>query len=290
MTIPRLPVTLALAALCFFVSARADVAGQEPDDESTDVAVFGQVVDYESGDPVEGATVLLSEGAAGAPGQSSRVTGPAGRFRFEDVPRGAYGLTVSAPGYQELTDSLDVDQDGEMELLLPLSTEPIRLEAIVVTGRSTVPPPAYERRRRGGGAGFLITRADIEGERIRYLSELLHRVPGGLVVPAQPYGYALRLRAQCEPGIWMDGTPMPGIRSIDQIITPQDMAAIEVYHGFELPVEYGVNACGGILVWSRMGPTIDARRAGGQREPGSGFVANLVKVAAIVVVVILFTR
>ena len=34
---------------------------------------------------------------------------------------------------------------------------------------------------------------------------------------------------------------------------PQDVEAVEVYHGFELPAEFGVDACGGVLLWTRRG-------------------------------------
>jgi hypothetical protein len=36
-------------------------------------------------------------------------------------------------------------------------------------------------------------------------------------------------------------------------MSAHDVEAIEVYHGFELPVEFGVDPCGGILIWTRMG-------------------------------------
>ena len=148
--------------------------------------------------------------------------------------------------------------------------------------------PRYETRRRGG-ARFLITREDIEERRPRLISELLHSVPGGMVVRAAPYGYTLLLRGQCQPGIWMDGVELAGVRSIDQVVTPQDVEALEVFHAFEFPVEYGVNPCGGILVWTRTAPSASSADEGGS-VGGEGLLRRLIGVVAIVLVVVVLTR
>ncbi|UCC25265.1 MAG: hypothetical protein JSU98_16315, partial [Gemmatimonadales bacterium] len=67
------------------------------------------------------------------------------------------------------------------------------------------------------------------------------------------------------------------------------MEALEVYHGFELPVEFGVNVCGGILLWTRRGPSApppsdDDEEEGG--DAGSGFLGRLLQAALIVFVVL----
>jgi len=284
---------LALAAIWSF-SNRTDLAAQEASGSSADriagVLVEGKVVDHESGGPVAGAAVSLGAGPSGVRGRGTRITDDEGRFEFRDVPEGAYGLSVAAPGYRDMTDTLQVPAQGGVDLILPLSGDPIRLEPILVTAeRFPAPDRDYERRRRGGGSGFLVTREDIEERHPRFLSELLHRVPGGMVVPTPPHGYTLLLRAQCRPGIWMDGVPLVGASSIDQAFTPQNVEAVEVYHGFELPVEYGVDTCGGVLVWTRNGSTPPSGAEGGSTVK-SGVVGALLKATAIILVVVLLTR
>lgn len=191
------------------------------------------------------------------PGSGTQSTDDEGRFRFADVSAGVYRLTVAAPGYAEMiVDTLRVPVEGEVELVLLLSEGARRLEPIVVT-EDRPPPPATldERRRLAGGSRFLVTREEIEEQDPRYVSELLRRVPGGVVVPAPTPGYMLLLRGQCRPGIWIDAVEISGTSNIDQLVSPQEVEALEVFHGFELPVEYGVNTCGGILVWTRSGPS-----------------------------------
>ena len=130
-----------------------------------------------------------------------------------------------------------------------------------------------------------MTREEIRERNPRFITELLHRMPGGMVVSTPPHGYTLLLRGQCRPGIWIDGVPLSGANSIDQLLSPHDVEAVEVYHGFELPVEFGVNSCGGILIWTRRGVA-----HAGSGETGWGILGSLARVAAIIAVVLVLTR
>ena len=250
-------VAFAAAATWPVPDCRGGLAAQErtEGEEVPGVLVMGVVVDFATGDSLSGATVSLGAGP-GVRARGTRVTDDNGRFSFSDVPEGTYRIVVTFPGFRDMKDTLPVPAEADLELVLPLATGSV-LEPVVVSGGLSEAVPGYERRRRGG-ARFVITREDIVELRPRFVSELLHRVPGGMVVPTPPYGYTLLLRGQCRPGIWMDGVPAYGATSIDQIVTAQDVEAVEVYHGFELPVEFGVNACGGILVWTRRAPSATA--------------------------------
>lgn len=278
-----------MAASLLGPSIGAATAAQETRESSVErdsvVAVQGTVVDHETGDSIFGATVSLGTGPSGVRGRGTRVTDEGGRFSFQDVPAGTYRLYVTSPGYRDMTDTLRVSADADMDLILPLSTEPIELEPIIVTARrSPTRMRGYERRRRSG-SGFLVTREEIRERNPRFITELLHRMPGGMVVSTPPHGYTLLLRGQCRPGIWIDGVPLSGANSIDQLLSPHDIEAVEVYHGFELPVEFGVNSCGGVLIWTRRGNP-DA----GSAETGWGILGSLARAAAIIAVVLVLTR
>jgi hypothetical protein len=244
--------------------------------------VRGKVVDHRSGGAVAGAEVTL--------GHVSRRTDGNGLFSFREVLPGSHHLGVLAQGYVTMADTLEVSAGDDLDLVLPLSNDTVRLAPIVVTADDMLGSPrGYERRQRAGNAAFLVTRADIRERRPRYLSELLHGVPGGMVVPSPPHGYKLLLRAQCSPGIWVDGVEVPGAGSVDGILTPQDVEAMEVYHGFELPVEFGVDPCGGILVWTRGGQPIPARTSSGEGG-GSGVLGRLAQVVIVAALVVLAIR
>ena len=47
-----------------------------------------------------------------------------------------------------------------------------------------------------------------------------------------------------------DVTPVP---ELDFFLQPSDVEAVEIYHGTYVPVEFGVNSCGAIVVWTRGG-------------------------------------
>jgi len=268
---------------------RGELAAQEERaaDRASQVTVEGTVVDHETGAPLPGATVSLAAGPSGARGRGTRITDEGGRFLFHDVPAATYRLLVSSPGFREMADTLHVSGAKDLDLILPLSTDPIPLEPIIVTAEpSPMAMRGYERRRRGGG-GFVVTREEILERRPRYVTELLHRVPGGTVVPTPPHGYTLLLRGQCRPGIWIDGVRLVGSSNIDQLVSPQDVEAVEVYHGFELPVEFGVNSCGGILVWTRTGAPPPPGR---ESDAGGSIIGPLLKAAALVAVILVLGR
>jgi hypothetical protein len=231
--------------------------------------------------------VSLTPGPSGTQGQGTRVTGETGQFLFRDVPPGSYRLYVTIQGYRRMSDTLQVPAEGDLDLILPLSIDPIRLEPIIVTAER-VPPyrRGFEARRRTR-AGFLVTREEIEERRPRYLTELLNRVPGGIVLSTPPHGYTLLLRGQCRPGIWLDGIKVPYVDSIDQLLSPHDVEAVEVFHGFELPVEFGVDACGGVLIWTRTGTPTEPGTTVGSR---GDFFSRLVMAAGLLLLTFFLTR
>jgi hypothetical protein len=249
------------------------------------VRVEGTVVEHDTRTPIVGATVSLGSGPDGTRGRGTRVTDEAGRFGFRDVPAGTYRLSASGQRYRPMSDTLHVSGEDDVELVLPLSTQALHLDPIVVAKeRPSIAMRGYEARRRSG-RGFVVTREEIRERRPRYLSEMLHRVPGGTVIPASSYGYTLLLRGQCRPGLWIDGVPLGRSTNIDQLVSPNDVEAVEVFHGFELPVEFGVDSCGGVLVWTRMGAPVSGGD-GSARE----VLGPLLKVVALVVTLLVLTR
>jgi hypothetical protein len=282
---------LALATVGPGLWIRDGLAAQERRERAaalgTGVLVEGEVVDHDTGDPLRQATVSLGAGPSGIRGRGTRVTDDEGHFSFRDVPAGTYRLYVSRPGYLEMRDTLQVSAERDLDLILPLSTDPIPLEPIIVTVRPSSPAMrGYEARRRSG-RGFVVTREEIRERQPRLLTELLHRVPGGMVVPAPPHGYTLVLRGQCRPGIWMDGVPLGSAVSIDQLLAPQDVEAVEVFHGAQLPVEFGVNPCGGVLIWTRRGAPPSS---GAESETGLGILGPVLVTVALLVTALLAWR
>lgn len=267
------PLAIAAAFSCAtggLVAQESEVSERE---RRAGVAVQGRVVDHAGGQPVRSAAVSLAAGPGATSGLGTRVTDEEGRFLFRDVPAGVYRLSVTALGYRAMRDTLRVPSETDLELVLPLSVEPIRLEPVVVEVERGW--EVRERESRRSRAAFVVTRDEIEDRYPSVLTDLLRTVPGGLVVPTSGFGNAFLLRGRCRPGIWIDRVRLLDVRSIDELVPPQDVEAIEVFHSSELPVEFGANACGGVLIWTRVGaPPEDEPRAGLWRRLGiaAGFL------------------
>ena len=245
------------------------------------VTVSGEVVDHESGEPVRSAAVSLAAGTEGTTGMGTRVTNDEGGFLFQAVPPGTYRLFVTSLGFQPMADTLQVPPGADLDLVLPLSADPIRLEPIVVEAERVNPAMWDFERRRESRNGFFITREEIEARNALSVTDLLRMVPGGRIAPAGRFGNTLLLRGGCRPGVWMDGVRISFADDLDQLMSPMDVEAIEVYHGVNVPVEFGSNPCGAVIVWTRVGDPTPAR---------PGFWRRLAIVSGLLVLGIILTR
>ena len=216
--------------------------------------VRGQVLEHETGTPLAGAAVSLASGPGGTGGIGTRVTNSEGRFLFRRVPPGTYRVIVTLIGYRDLQDTLQVDLDSDLELILPMSVSPIQLEPlVVVTERRNLGIMGDFEGRRRSRSGIFFNREEIETRQPMLLTDLLRMVPGARVIPTSPYGYTVRLRGGCRPTLVVDGMRMMTEEGMDDILPTMDLEAVEVYHSASLPVEFGSSPCGAIVVWTRRG-------------------------------------
>ena len=214
----------------------------------------GTVVAYESGEPLQGAAVSLAAGPDGTPGIGTRVTDSNGFFRFDRVPSGTYRLRVTLLGYHDTLDTLAVAPGADLEISHVLSVSPIPLDPIVVVTESRDRGflRGFEDRRQTR-SGTFFDRQDIEARNPFVLTDLLRLVPGARVIPAGSRGNTVRLRGGCRPSLWVDGVPLMTLDGMDDFLLPMDIEAVEVYLGVSLPVQFGSNSCGAIVVWTRRG-------------------------------------
>lgn len=94
--------------------------------------VEGTVTDQSTSDPVEGASVVLSSRFGGAE-DISTTTDEVGGYLLEDVNRGFYTLTVSADGYQDARENVQITGAGQ-EVVRDVD---LLLEGMEVTGSLT---------------------------------------------------------------------------------------------------------------------------------------------------------
>jgi len=232
----------------------AGATAERGENREDSTSVFrGRVVDHATGEALYGAAVSLASGPGGTPGLGTRVTGEDGRFLFRPVPPGTYNLTVTLLGYRTLREPMPVEGQTDLQVVLKLAVSPVEMDPIEVVGeRQLRGPMADFERRRQRGIGTYITREEIEARNPYVLTDLLRMVPGLRVVPGGPFGeQAIRLRGNCQPEIIVDGVRTTIGNDIDHVLPPMDVEAVEVYRGAELPVQFGNNSCGAIVVWTR---------------------------------------
>jgi len=225
------------------------------------VSIRGVVVEHETGAPLEGAMVALASAVDSIPGFQAQLSRQDGAFSFGEVPAGRYELLVTLLGYTELRDTLDVAADADLALTLPLSVSPLPLEPIVVVvRRRPVGPLVAFERRRATARGVFLTREDIDRSNPEEFTDLLRTLPGIRLVPTATFGNRVFFRGGCTPDLWLDGAQVGNTVDIDTFLRPEDLEAVEVYRGPDLPGEFGNNLCGAIVAWTRRGdPSTDKR-------------------------------
>lgn len=219
--------------------------------------VLGQILEMESGDPVQGAEVLLQ----GAPG--FRVTDSEGRFEFPSVQPGMAALTVVYLGRAPLADSVEVAPGTTVELEVRLGVEPVEMDplSVIATPRNSyLEDMGFYSRIGRGYTGKMITREQIQERAPRTLGDLLVSVPGVRVVFGGSGRFEVRMRrgvrldssaeVGCVPLVYLDDVPVEA--GWLQNVRPDRIEGLEVYQGTGAPIQYN-NPCGAILVWTRRG-------------------------------------
>ena len=258
----RVPPVLAACIVALMCLARPALA---------QVLIEGRVMDDVSEEPLVGARVLLLNRYNRTVDYA--VTDAMGRFRFERSNNDRYRLEVRAVGYRETVtpDLWTVDRDfTAIEVrLLPNAVLLAPLEVVALSPPRTSPVLEAMEFRRTRGFGIQITREAIEQRQPLYVTDMLMEIPGVYAerTGSGASGRQLRMgRALAGPGggdcpvqIFVDGMlatkPVPGgDMSVDDLVSPRDVEAIEIFKGLgSVPPEFlNIYArCGVIAIWTR---------------------------------------
>ncbi|HXD48863.1 MAG TPA: carboxypeptidase regulatory-like domain-containing protein [Gemmatimonadaceae bacterium] len=215
--------------------------------------VTGRVVD-KTGKPLVGARVQLQGGL------EVTITKGNGVFELDSLPTGTQALEVRKLGYSvaevpvELSNAAAAKTTVTMTDAAPL-LETMRVEAQVDKGLSKV---GYLERKQSGFGYFF------DGKQINHQAHLFSdvmRVSPGLIM--QPTGdgrtNVIRDSRNQQNGcvnFYVDNSPYqemtPG--DIDDYVRPDEIVAVEVYHGTETPPQFtkaGGSSCATIVIWTQ---------------------------------------
>ncbi|MEC7739692.1 MAG: carboxypeptidase regulatory-like domain-containing protein [Gemmatimonadota bacterium] len=97
---------------------------------STEGTLSGYVEDFASGEPVQGASVMV----AGTEGLV--LTDEEGRFIMDDLPPGRHLVTTDHIAFEQRTDSVTIFSEEVVDIEVRLAVEALELDGLVVTART----------------------------------------------------------------------------------------------------------------------------------------------------------
>jgi hypothetical protein len=168
-------------------------------------------------------------------GTSLRVSADSsGRFQIVHVPAGRFVMIARNIGYRPTTSLVDV-RDGDT-LRLAFTLEPTtaqELATVVVTERQLSMKLREFEDRRKLGFGEFFTTADLEKMNAVGISDVLRRTKSVRI--RNDTAHSAREVGPCPLAIYIDGIPI-GSEKLDYLPSPNEMAAVEVYSGANVPV------------------------------------------------------
>ena len=133
------------------------------------------------------------------------------------------------------------------------------LKTMEITAKRGSEIAGFDQRKKMG-LGYYMDRNQIERSSPISTTDLFRQVPG-LTVSWDGEGYSVQVNRTANAGMcpvqyYIDGSPFLSVGDdIDQIVRPQDIAAIEVYKSSaETPMQFqGADGgpCGTIVIWTR---------------------------------------
>jgi len=209
------------------------------------------IVTNNGGVPLAGAFVTVQGGA------STAKTALDGTFTLTGVPLGTQAILVRRVGFSPMERPLDITMNGPNTMAFRLTEYHPQLEPVEVKAKITdeLQRVGFERRRKRG-QGHYLTEDDIDKAQAAYTSDLLRRLAGLRVLGS---GTGLSVTTSrgngCVNYLVDRNTVDPDNKlSIDEVVNPRDVAAIEFYQPIDIPAEFetGRNSgCGLVVIWTR---------------------------------------
>jgi hypothetical protein len=181
------------------------------------------------------------------------ISDDSGRFVLKAAKAGDYKLRALHIGYATAElGSVRLDDGTMKEAEIRMSISAVRLNAIIVASPRQI--AALDRSgfygRRRMGFGKFIDPEMIAERNATDLTQLFQGVAGVRLIPLRFGKYAVAVRSNCFPRVFVDNVPDPDFDWGS--LHPFDVAAIEIYRSpAEIPVQYSgaLSSCGVVLLW-----------------------------------------
>lgn len=215
----------------------------------------GKVVNA-NGTPIANARVEVE-------GTTSRaLTNAEGAFTLTELPSGTQSVVARQMGFAPVSKAVDLSTREPTTTTITMSQPVQMLDPVVVTAESDLglDNVGFTTRKKSM-SGYFMDAEEIMKRGPNMLTDVFRTVPSLKVVPVSPYDYAVEssrgnmLGGRCVK-YWIDGGPYEAVfpGDVDRMIPPYEIAAIEVYNGSTVPIQF-TNAnsgnCAVIVIWSK---------------------------------------
>lgn len=215
--------------------------------------VTGRVVD-KKGQPLRDARVMLQGGGEVV------LTRANGEFTLDSLPSGTQALEVRKLGYSvtEVPVELSMNEPAKANITMS-DAVPLLQTMRVEAGKDKALSDVGYLSRKQSGFGFFMDGSTINKNAISF-SDVLRIAPGLKVSPVGD-GRSYVITDSRNPGgtacvnFFVDNTRWtemtPG--DIDTFVRPDELVAVEVYHGSETPPQFttpGQSSCATIVAWT----------------------------------------
>jgi len=224
-------------------------------------SLVGEVHDYQTGEPLNGAVVSIL-------GTDLRqITDSTGSFVLDGLPPGRHLVTTEYLGYGQRTDSVTVFSQETVDIQIRMAPQAVEVEGLVVTARTRFGRTSVAVDKRAD----VFTRAEIEPilPRVQNMGDLLRNMnaPGlsvrevqitdatGVVVPGLCVEVSRRTAGSMgcsQAAVFVNGLIMPSPDQILMNLDPQTIDRIEVLSAIDAQFQFGsIAANGAVLIYTR---------------------------------------
>ena len=214
--------------------------------------IAGWVYDADTGQPVEFASVLLSESGQWA------ITDSKGLFQIKNVPQGTSTFTVQCLGYKKRTFPIELYRNID-NMQLRLKPENLKLDGVTVVAK---------RKQGESTTSYTIERQTLDQQQILNISDIATLLPGGKTVnPSLINDSRLALRSSAQEkgnasfgtaieidGMRMDNNAAAGetMAASTRTVSASNVESVEIVTGIP-SVEYGDLSNGVVRISTRKG-------------------------------------
>ncbi len=233
-------------------AARA-AAAAPPKPTPLGTAMLSGSVTSAEGKPLEGAMVLLLGTQLSARSDASGV------FRLTGLPAGTQSVEIREIGFSPKRFAVDLSPRRASTLAATLDERTNVLKTMEITAKRGSQIEGFDQRKRSG-LGFYMDLDQIQKSGAISSTDLFRQVPG-LTVAWDGEGYSVQVNrnvtgASCPVQYYIDGSPFLSMGDdLDQVVRPEEIAAIEVYKSSaETPGQFqGADGgpCGTIVIWTK---------------------------------------